>query len=40
VPGFPEATDRFHPAEDFLDSLPYPLADGVTGVPSGTAIDG
>ena len=38
--GSTEAADGLHPAEDLLDALPDPLADGVAGVAGGPAVDG
>src|SRR5512135_2927964 len=36
----PKVTDRFAPAEDFLDSLAYPLAQRVTGPAGGALVEG
>src|SRR3954466_5231006 len=35
-----EAADGLHPAEDLLDGLPNPLADGVARVAGGPAVNG
>ena len=36
----PESAHGFEPTEDLFDTLPYPLADGIAGVPGGARIDG
>lgn len=40
VAGFPEIANDLEPAEYFLQPLPQPLADGLAGVPGGTAVNG
>src|SRR5918911_959578 len=40
VAGPAEAADGLHPAEDLLDPLPDPLADGIAGVAGRAAVDG
>jgi hypothetical protein len=38
--GFPEISDGFYPAEDFLHTFPQALTGGVTRMAGGAAIDG
>ena len=39
MPQLPQSADRFHPAEDLLDQLSFLLADGISGMTGGAAID-
>ena len=39
MPNLPHQRDRLQPAETFFDPLPLLLAEGVTRVPLGAAID-
>jgi hypothetical protein len=39
MPHLPHQRNRLQPAKAFLDAFPFSLTDGITGMPSGAAIN-